>query len=197
MDWSNWRPGQGGRLAPPGFDPQPPRRGGYVDRHPTRYFWRADIAELVRACYRLFGGPKRLHISTYEEHPPNPDAGDRGLWLGVLTERLSLDGWGPGGRGDPMPAGLHDELFAFLFNYEHGPDLWWGITKGDMWVRNRRFGEVQPNGVWLPSPPGPADSDPRHDKHPHDTFLGMAEQRILRPGYTIEEGVELAREIGR
>lgn len=30
-----WRPGQGGRLAPPGFEPQPIRQGGYVDRHPT------------------------------------------------------------------------------------------------------------------------------------------------------------------
>lgn len=190
-----WAPGQGGRLAPPGFEPQPIRQGGYVDRHPTRYFWRPDIAELVRACYRLFGGPQQLHLNSYEEHPPNPDAGNRALWLGLQTESLSLDGWGPEGRGDAMPAGLHDDLFDFLFNYEHGPDVWWAITKGGMWVRARN--PLRGFGFWLDSPPGAPDSDPRHDNHPHLTFLSMAEQFILRPSYTIEEGIELAREVGR
>lgn len=187
-----WAPGQGDSLAPPGFVPQAPRPGGYVQRNPTRYNLRPDIAELVRACYRLFGGPRRLHVCTYLNHPPNHQG--KGVWLGIATAYLSLDGWGPDGRGDPMPDGLHADLWNFLFDYEHGPDLWWGISNGWMWTRERPL-RRDAGGHWSGAPVGAADSDWQHVHHPHKTFHSLAEQRILRPGYTIEEGIANARRI--
>jgi hypothetical protein len=33
---NGWHPGQGESLAPPGFEPKAPKRGNYVDQHPTR-----------------------------------------------------------------------------------------------------------------------------------------------------------------
>jgi hypothetical protein len=188
-----WNPGQGDRLSPPGFEPKPiiPNSRSYIERHPTRYFFRPDIAETIRLVYREFGGPAKLHINTYEEHPPNPDAGNRALWLGMNTERISLDVWGPGLRGDPLLLGLHDDVFEFLFYRRPAPDFWWTVTRGDMWVRARN--PLRDGGFWLASPPGPADSDPLHIKHLHITFLSLIEQQMLRPGYTVEQGVADAK----
>lgn len=180
-----WHPGGGDPLPPPGFTPKKrnPRAASYVGRHPTRYFLREDIAELARLVYREFGGPNKLHICTYEEHPPNGNG--HGVWLGIPTERLSLDVWGPEGRGDPLNEDLHAKVWDFLFNRAPAPDIWWAVSRGRMWVRNRSNGVVVGSGTWFGSPAGAPDSDPGHWHHPHLTFLSLAEQRVLRPNYTV------------
>lgn len=185
MTWPGWEPGKGDSLSPPGFKEKDrrPYASSYMDRFPTRYFFRRDIRELVRLTYREFGSQK-IHICTYEEHPPNVYG--HGVWLGIPTERLSLDVWGPDGRGDPLPRELHEDVWNFLFYRRQAPDIWWAISRGDMWVRERSSnGTVLDNGVWVPSPSGAADSDPEHIWHPHITYLALREQRVLRPGYSI------------
>jgi|SRR5215204_1311977 len=64
---NGFHPGQGGPLAPPGFERKDPRPDSpdYVARHPTRYDWREDIEELIRLIYRQFGGPDEQQMNTY------------------------------------------------------------------------------------------------------------------------------------
>jgi hypothetical protein len=191
---NGWHPGQGESLAPPGFEPKPPMPGNYVDQHPTRYDWREDIEELIRLIYRRFGGPDEQEMNTYVNHPPNPDENGRSIWLGFDTQRLSLDVWGPSGRGDALPLERHRNIYNFLFNLDGAPDWWWAISRGDMWVRNR---DVNLNPQWEghieDAPDGPPDSDPDHVSHIHLTLLHMEDQLILRPNYTIRKGVERLR----
>jgi len=158
---NGWHPGQGESLAPPGFEPKDPRPGDYVDQHPTRYDWREDIEELIRLIYRQFAGPDEQEMNTYVNHPPNENG--RSIWLGFDTQRLSLDVWGPSGRGDPLPLERHRDIYRFLFNLDGAPDWWWAISLGAMWQRNR---DVNLNPQWeghIKDPPGgPPDSDPDH-----------------------------------
>jgi hypothetical protein len=75
---NGFHPGQGGPLAPPGFERKDPRPDSpdYVARHPTLYGWREDIEELIRLIYRQFGGPDQQQMNTYVNHPPEgpPDS---------------------------------------------------------------------------------------------------------------------------
>ena len=191
---NGWHPGQGESLAPPGFEPKAPRPGNYVDQHPTRYDWREDIEELIRLIYRRFGGPDEQEMNTYVNHPPNPKENGRSIWLGFDTQHLSLDVWGPRGRGDALPLERHRDIYRFLFNLDGAPDWWWAISRGDMWQRNR---DVNLNPQWeghIRDPdPGPPDSDPDHERHIHLTLLAMEDQLVLRPNYTIRKGVERLR----
>ena len=193
---NGWNPGQGGPLAPPGFEPKDPGTGDYVDQHPTRYNWgdREDIEELIRLIYRRFGGPEEQQMNTYVKHPPNDEENGLSIWFGFQTQRLSLDVWGPGGRGDPLPPEQHRKIYKFLFNLNGAPDWWWAISRGDMWVRNR---DVDFNPLWEgvtdDAPEGPPDSDPDHENHIHLTLLPMEDQRVLRPHYTIRKGVHRLR----
>ena len=178
---NGWHPGQGESLAPPGFEPKAPRPGNYVDQHPTRYDWREDIEELIRLIYRRFGGPDEQEMNTYVNHPPNKNG--RSIWLGFDTQHLSLDVWGPRGRGDALPLERHRNIFNFLFNLD-----------GEMWVRNRDV-DLNPRreGHIEDAPGGPPDSDPDHEGHIHLTLLAMEDQLVLRPNYTIRKGVERLR----
>jgi hypothetical protein len=192
---NGFNPGQGGPLAPPGFERKDPRPGSpdYVARHPTRYDWREDIEELIRLIYRRFGGPEEQQMNTYVNHPPNEENG-RSIWFGFQTQDLSLDVWGPGGRGDPLPLEQHRKIYRFLFNLKGAPDWWWAISRGEMFVRNRDedFNPLWEGGI-EDAPPGPPDSDPEHVRHMHLTLLPMEDQRVLRPNYTIRKGVERLR----
>jgi hypothetical protein len=191
---NGWHSGQGESLAPPGFEPKAPRQGNYVDKHPTRYDWREDIEELIRLIYRRFGGPDQLEMNTYVNHPPNKDEKGQSKWLGFETQHLSLDVWGPRGRGDELPLELHRDIYNFLFNLDGAPDWWWAISRGEMSVRNR---DVDLNPRWEGhlegAPDGPPDSDPDHERHIHLTLLAMEDQLVLRPNYTIRKGVERLR----
>src|SRR5215203_1732322 len=188
---NGFHPGQGGPFAPPGFEPKDPGPGNYVDQHPTRYGWREDIEELVRLIYRRFGGPDEQEMNTYVKHPPNKDENGLSIWLGFETQHLSLDAWGPRGRGDPLPLERHRDIYKFLFNLGGAPDWWWAISRGDMWQRNRDVNLIPQWEGHLREPPGgPPDSDPNHDRHMHLTLLAMEDQHVLRPHYTIRKGVE-------
>jgi hypothetical protein len=191
---NGWNPGQGDSLTPPGFEPKAPRPGNYVDQHPTRYDWREDIEELIRLIYRRFGGPDQQEMNTYVNHPPNPDKNGRSIWLGFDTQSLSLDVWGPTGRGEALPLERHRDIYKFLFNLDGAPDWWWATSRGEMWVRNR---DVNLNPRWEghieDAPGGPPDSDPDHERHIHLTLLHLEDQLILRPNYTIRKGVERLR----
>ena len=189
---NGWHPGQGGSLAPPGFAPKDPRPGNYVDQHPTRYDWREDIEGLIRLIYRRFGGPDHQEMNTYVNHPPNENG--QSIWLGFDTQRLSLDVWGPTGRGDELPPERHRDIYRFLFNLDGAPDWWWAISRGEMWQRNRDVNLIpQWEGHIRDPDPGPPDSDPDHENHMHLTLLAMEDQRVLRPHYTIGKGVERLR----
>jgi hypothetical protein len=189
---NGWHPGHGESLAPPGFEPKDPKPGNYVDRHPTRYGWREDIEELIRLIYRRFGGPDKQEMNTYVNHPPN--ANGRSIWLGFNTQRLSLDVWGPNGRGDSLPPDRHRDIYRFLFNLDGAPDWWWAISRGAMWQRNRDVNLIpQWEGHIRDPDPGPPDSDPDHEDHIHLTLLAMEDQLVLRPNYTIRKGVERLR----
>jgi hypothetical protein len=191
---NGWHPGQGESLAPPGFVPKDPKPGNYVDRHPTRYNWREDIEELIRLIYRRFGGPDEQEMNTYVNHPPNPEENWQSIWLGFNTQQLSLDVWGPRGRGDELPLELHRDIYRFLFNLEGAPDWWWAISRGEMWQRNRDVNlDPQWEGHIRAPDPGPQDSDPDHEIHIHLTLLSMEDQLVLRPNYTIRKGVERLR----
>jgi hypothetical protein len=191
---NGWHPGQGDSLAPPGFAPKAPGPGNYVDQHPTRYDWREDIEELIRLIYRRFGGPDEQEMNTYVNHPPNPDENGQSIWLGFETQHLSLDVWGPRGRGDLLPLERHRNIYRFLFNLDGAPDWWWAISLGAMWQRNRDVNLIpQWEGHIKDPPPGPLDSDSKHERHIHLTLLDMEDQRVLRPNYTVRKGVERLR----
>jgi len=89
-----------------------PNSGWYVERHPTRYTWRADIEAWARWLADNFD----CWVNTYYDHP-------EGYWR---TE-TSLDVWGPGGRGDPIDSATGDEIFSLLFYYEGEPNIEWII----------------------------------------------------------------------
>jgi len=128
-------------------------------------------------------------MNTYVNHPPNKN-GDS-IWIGFQTQHLSLDVWGPRGRGDPLPPERHRDIYRFLFNLDGAPDWWWAISHGDMWQRNRDVNLIpQWEGHVQDPPPGPPDSDPEHEKHIRLTLLAMEDQLVLRPNYTIAKGVE-------
>jgi hypothetical protein len=190
---NGFHPGQPGEsLAPPGFEPKAPRPGDYVDQHPTRYKWREDIEELIRLIYRRFGGPDEQEMNTYVNHPPNKNG--ESIFIGFETQHLSLDVWGPRGRGDPLPPERHRDIYRFLFNLEGAPDWWWAISLGAMWQRNRDVNLIpQWEGHIKDPEPGPPDSDPDHESHMHLTLLAMEDQHVLRPNYTVGKGVERLR----
>jgi hypothetical protein len=130
---------------------------GYIREHPTNYEWRPDVRRVAR---RLVNDPRfkgKIWVCTYFRHPPGRPQ-DPGKW----RDTTSLDVWGFGGRGDPLPVDVGREVFNTLFNDPDPPDIWWTIYRGQMWTR----------GIgWGASPPGPPDSDPQHLRHIHVTFL--------------------------
>ena len=152
---SDWHPGQGDPLRPPGFEPlEPvPSSSSYVARHPTRYTWREDIEELIRRIYRTFGGPKRLHINTYYDHP-------EGWW----RTRTSFDVWGPEGRGDPIGRDLGQRVLDHVFFDPNPPWIDWCIWQRRMWTKAK--------GVWEPFGSNPFEW---HEDHPHFTFTKIGE----------------------
>jgi hypothetical protein len=71
----------------------------------TRFRWRADVRRVVRAVEANF---PTVRANTYVGHP----------WPG--WGRVSVDFWGPGGRGDPIPLHTGHRVRAFIF---HRPGL--------------------------------------------------------------------------
>jgi predicted chitinase len=123
----------------------------YVSQHPTNYIWRADIVRLTARLVNIDRFYKKIWINTYKSHPPD--------WNRDTT---SFDVWGFGGRGDPLPVEIGQQVRDVIFNDPNPPDIWWTIYRSRMWTRA---------GGDQASPPGPPDSDPEHNQHIHVTYL--------------------------
>lgn len=123
----------------------------YVRQHPTNYDWRDDLESLTARLVNMDGFYKKIWINTYMGHPPG--------WNRDMT---SFDVWGFGGRGDPLPVEIGQQVFDAIFNDPDPPHIWWTIYRGRMWTRV---------GGWQGSPAGPPDSDPEHNQHIHVTYL--------------------------
>jgi hypothetical protein len=123
----------------------------YVWEHPTNYIWRQDVDNLTRKLANMPEFRKKIWINTYKGHPP-----------GWNRDTTSFDVWGFGGRGDPLPADIGQEIYRVIFDDPNLPNIWWIIYQGNMWTRA---------GGDEPAPPGPPDSDPQHNLHIHVTYL--------------------------
>ncbi|HZB07983.1 MAG TPA: hypothetical protein VE525_02600 [Rubrobacter sp.] len=131
----------------------------YISDHPTHFNFRADVAREVNRIQRKF--PSQTFANTYYMHPPA---------FGRKYERVSVDFWGGGRsngryvgyRGKPIGSSLGQRVFNAIFHDKYKPNISWIIWNGRMWVRGTG---------WGPSPWGPRDSDPRHEKHIHVTYM--------------------------
>lgn len=66
----------------------------------TRWKWRRDVRRVVHQVEARWPG---VQANTYVCHP----------WCG--WGRVSVDFWGSGGRGDPIPRHVGDEIIAYLW----------------------------------------------------------------------------------
>ena len=132
-----WHPGAGDSLTPPGFRPVAPRRSGsYMDMHPTRYEWEPHVARLVRKLYWEMGGPDEIHVNTYFDHPPDDHPRE---WPVGFFDRLSLDVWGPGGRGDPVGHAKGERAFNLIWNDRGRPYVDWIVWERILLDREAGF----------------------------------------------------------
>jgi hypothetical protein len=129
-------------LVPPDHRDLPPNpaSGSYVERHPSRYRWREDIADLIREVYQQFG-PEKIHINTYHEHPGreiSPNAYGR--------DTTSFDVWDVKGRGHPVDPKLGAEITDWLYRKDGAPFIDWIIWDRQWWDNSfpvnqwRKFG---------------------------------------------------------
>lgn len=134
--------------------------GSYIDDHPTHFDWVEPVRALIVRVQKKF--PWLTYANTYFRHPPI---------YGRLYEFLSFDLWAGGlvngryvgYRGKNIWEAVDGwEVFNSVFNDPYLPNIHWAIFNGYMWTSG--YG-------WGPSPAGRADSDPRHDKHPHFTMF--------------------------
>lgn len=130
----------------PGWTPwrRPMRYGTYIQKYPTHFHWRPKTRRVCRILVRRFN----VSVNSYYRHPPPTRR-----W-----ERVSLDVWGRRGRGYYLPPKVGRRVWSYL--WRHGNRWQSGIYRG-RWYR--------PHRGWSGSPPGPPDSDPRHDAHIHLT----------------------------
>lgn len=133
----------------PGYVPwrEPKASGNYTEKHPTHYDWRADAKAVAREIVEKFD----VSVNTYFKHPPD---------YGRKFEFVSLDVWGPKGRGDPLDPAEGQRVWNYLWN-RRGIGWSWGIYKGRSWGRIKG---------WDKAPSGPPDSDPGHYRHLHITY---------------------------
>lgn len=85
----------------------------------TRYRWRPDVRRVVEALRRK---NPRAHPNTYICHP----------WCG--WGRVSVDWWGPGGRGDPINPEVGHQLLHDAMVMNFGPNLRHTIYKHQLWT---------------------------------------------------------------
>jgi hypothetical protein len=148
-------------LGDPGSSPGEARAASrsYISDHPTHFNFRADVARAVNRVQAKF--PSQTFANTYYMHPPV---------YGRKYEFVSVDFWGGGRshgkyvgyRGKPIGASLGQRVFSAIFHDRYKPNIFWIIWNGRMWVRGTG---------WEASPWGPPDSDPRHEKHIHVTYV--------------------------
>jgi predicted chitinase len=123
-------------LVPPSHRDVPPNpaSGSYVERHPSRYRWRDDIADLIRELYRRFG-PDKIHINTYHDHPE--DFG---------RDLTSFDVWGVRGRGHAIDSELGAEITRWLYRKAGAPHIDWIIWWAQWWDNSFPVDDWRPFG---------------------------------------------------
>jgi hypothetical protein len=101
-----------------------------VSLGPTHFRWRADVQEVVLKIHRNF---PNVRCNTYEGHP----------WPG--WDGRSIDVWGLGGRGDPIPAHTGHAVKQFLRDLRGAPfirhhiylhELWTSFGGYSTWISN-------------------------------------------------------------
>lgn len=85
----------------------------------TRYHWRDDVRRNVRLVLAHW---PHLTANTYVCHP----------WCGWAD--LSVDFWGSGGRGDPIPEKAGYEVRRFLMRLPGHPLIRHTIYKHTLWT---------------------------------------------------------------
>lgn len=125
--------------------------GSYIDLHPTRYNWRADVEEVARYLVDTYG----IWANTYVGHPPPELVG------GVYYDTVSLDGWDYSGRGNPISYELGNTAFYDIFNNGEPPWIRWCIWQGWIWDDWSGWQKYWDYDFW---------SDGQHVNHFHITF---------------------------
>lgn len=103
----------------------------------THYNVREDVHELAVQVAGRYG----LSWNTYEDHPP-----------GMALDHVSVDFWGPGGRGDMLGPKKRRTVSRHLRNRIRGP-RW-------RWVINGNRGYYPGGGTF--TPPGGAEWNAGH-----------------------------------
>jgi hypothetical protein len=85
----------------------------------TRWRWRRDVRAVVAELSREFPAARP---NTYVGHP----------WVG--WGRVSVDFWGPGGRGDPIQQDLGWQLLHYAFRMPGKPNLRHTIFLHQLWT---------------------------------------------------------------
>lgn len=116
---------------------------GHSGEGATLYEWDSDVERIVQLILNRF---PTVTVNTYECHP----------YCG--WERRSLDVWGKGGRGDPLPTFLAEASLDFLWNLPGEPLIRHYILRHKLWVRGR--------GIL----PWPADDHSGRLRHLHVTY---------------------------
>lgn len=93
-------------------------------RHPwgsgaTRYHWSPEVEAVVKKIKHRWPA---VTVNTYVCHP----------WCGWA--RLSLDVWGAGGRGDPLPEHRGPEIRHFLMELPGKPMIRHTIWEHQLWT---------------------------------------------------------------
>jgi hypothetical protein len=93
-------------------------------RHPwgtgaTRYHWTPQVSANVQ---RVLTRYPRVTANTYVCHP----------WCGWAD--VSVDFWGNGGRGDPLPTELGENIRHFLMNLRGLPNIRHTILNHQLWT---------------------------------------------------------------
>jgi hypothetical protein len=73
--------------------------GFYVEQFPTRNFWVERVKRVAQRIANKDGFWEKIWVNTYVKHPP-----------AFPRPKLSMDVWGFGGRGDPLPPDLGNRV---------------------------------------------------------------------------------------
>jgi hypothetical protein len=117
---------------------------GHSGEGATLYEWDPDVLLVVQRTLNRFSTATG---NTYECHP----------YCG--WERRSLDVWGAGGRGDPLPRDLSRSVLRFLLNMPGEPLIRHYILEHTLWVRGKGYFN------W------PANDHSGRLRHVHVTYL--------------------------
>lgn len=109
---------------------------------PTSWSWRADVERLAWRFARRYS----VAPNTYVDHPP-----------GMHLDTVSIDFWGPGGRGDFINRRTARHIVRRLRNRKKAPHFRWIIFDRVGWY---------PDGTTF-TPPG---GDSWNAGHVHVTF---------------------------